>query len=87
MTKLTEDLYILKKKLLPQGVFCPCPEAVYMCMIIIFKQTFLETARPIKAKPYMEPSWKEECKFCENGLTHMTKMAAMPIYGKIFSRI
>ena len=30
---------------------------------------------------------KRERKFCENGLAHMTMVAAMPIYGKIFCRI
>ena len=29
---------------------------------------------------------KRACKFCENGLAHMTMVAAMPIYGKIFFR-
>ena len=29
---------------------------------------------------------KRECKFCENGLGHMTKVAAMPIYDKVFCR-
>ena len=33
------------------------------------------------------PLGKRERKFCENGLTHMSKMADMPIYGKIFCRI
>ena len=29
---------------------------------------------------------KREPKFCNNGLGHMTKLAAMPIYGNIFGR-
>ena len=29
----------------------------------------------------MEPSWDEGTKFCLNGPGHMTKTAAMPIYG------
>ena len=49
-----------------------------------------ETAWPIKAKFYMKPPWKEGTKVYINGPGHMTKMAAMPIYGKnpskIFSR-
>ena len=32
------------------------------------------------------PLGKRERKFCENGLAHMTMVAAMPIYGKIFCR-
>ena len=30
----------------------------------------------------MEPPWDGGTKFCSNGPGHMTKMAAMPIYGK-----
>ena len=41
-----------------------------------------ETAWPIKAKFYVEPPWEGGTKVCINGLGHMTKMAAMPIYGK-----
>ena len=41
-----------------------------------------ETAWPIKAKFYVEPSWEGGTKVCINGPGHMTKMAAMPIYGK-----
>ena len=41
-----------------------------------------ETAWPIKTKFYMEPPWEGGTKVCINGPGHMTKMAAMPIYGK-----
>ena len=41
-----------------------------------------ETAWPIKAKFYLEPPWEGGTKVCINGPGHMTKMAAMPIYGK-----
>ena len=41
-----------------------------------------ETAWPIKAKFYVEPPWERGTKVCINGPGHMTKMAAMPIYGK-----
>ena len=41
-----------------------------------------ETAWPIKAKFYVEPPWEGRTKVCINGPGHMTKMAAMPIYGK-----
>ena len=30
----------------------------------------------------MEPHWDGGTKVCSNGPGHMTKMAAMPIYGK-----
>ena len=41
-----------------------------------------ETARPIKAKFYVEPPWVGGTKVYINGPGHFTKMAAMPIYGK-----
>ena len=41
-----------------------------------------ETALPIKAKFYVEPPWDGGTKVYINGPGHMTKMAAMPIYGK-----
>ena len=43
-----------------------------------------ETAWPIKAKFYVEPPLEERTKVYINGPGHMTKMAAMPIYGKNF---
>ena len=43
-----------------------------------------ETALPIKAKFYVEPPWEGGTKVYINGPGHMTKMAAMPIYGKNF---
>ena len=41
-----------------------------------------ETAWPIKAKFYVEPPLEGGTKVYINGPSHMTKMAAMPIYGK-----
>ena len=41
-----------------------------------------ETAWPIKAKFYVEPPWEGGTEVYINGPGHMTKMAAMPIYGK-----
>ena len=46
-----------------------------------------ETALPIKAKFYVEPPWEGGTKVCINGPGHMTKMAAMPIYGKTFKNL
>ena len=40
------------------------------------------TAGPIKAKLSVEPLLEGEMKVYINGPGHMTKMAAMPIYGK-----
>ena len=41
-----------------------------------------ETALPIKARFYVEPPWEGGTKVYINGPGHMTKVAAMPIYGK-----
>ena len=41
-----------------------------------------ETALSIKAKFYLKPPWEGGTKVYINGPGHMTKMAAMPIYGK-----
>ena len=41
-----------------------------------------KTACPIKAKFYVEPPWEGGTKVCSRHLGHVTKMAAMPIYGK-----
>ena len=40
------------------------------------------TTKPIEAKFHVEPPWEGGTKACSNGLGHMAKMAAMPIYGK-----
>ena len=42
----------------------------------------LETARPIEAKFHVDHPWDVGTKIFSNGPCHMTKMAAMPIYGK-----
>ena len=46
-----------------------------------------ETALPIKAKFYMKHLWEGGTNVYINNLGHMTKMAAMPIYGKNPSKI
>ena len=47
-----------------------------------FSNIFSKTAWPIKAKFYVEPPWVGGMKVCSQHLGHMTKMAAMPMYGK-----
>ena len=47
-----------------------------------FSNISSETAWPIKAKFHVEPPWEGGTKGYINGPGHMTKMAAMPIYGK-----
>ena len=41
----------------------------------------LETAGPIEANFYMEPPWDGGTKECSNDFGHVTKIAAMFIYG------
>ena len=48
----------------------------------IISNIFSETALPIKAKFYVEPPWDGGTKVYINSQGHMTKMAAMTIYGK-----
>ena len=43
---------------------------------------FSETTGPIELKFHMETPKDGVTKVCSNGPGHMTKMAAMPIYGK-----
>ena len=50
-------------------------------------QTYSPPKPPIKAKFYMEPPWEGGTKVCINDPGHITKMAAMSIYGKTPSEI
>ena len=59
------------------------PASVIVVRPFTFSNIFSsETAWPIKAKFYVEPPWEEGTKVFIIGPGHMTKMAAMPIYGK-----
>ena len=49
---------------------------------INFKLFLSNPTGPIEAKFHVEPPWEREAKICSNGPGFMTKMAAMPIYGK-----
>ena len=52
-------------------------------MLSTFSNIFSsDTIRPIEAKFRMESPSDRGTKICSNGSGHMTKMAAMPIYGK-----
>ena len=58
-----------------------------VCMYVVCLSTFSnvfssETTGPIETKFHLEPPWEGGTKVCSNGPGHMTKMAAMPIYGK-----
>ena len=60
---------------------------VCVCVCMYVCQHF-QTSSPLKPlgqlKPHfiMEPPWDGETKVCSNGPGHMTKMPAMPMYGK-----
>ena len=42
----------------------------------------LQTVMPIEVKFHVAPQWNGRTNICSNGPGHMTKMAAMPTYGK-----
>ena len=46
-----------------------------------------KTTGPIEAKFHMESPSNRGTKVCSNGPDHMTKMAAMPIYGKTLKNL
>ena len=58
----------------------------YMHVYNHYYQTSSKIASPIKAKFYVEPPWEVGKKVHINGTGHMTKMAAMLIYGKNFQK-
>ena len=63
------------------------PASVVVVRPFTFSNVSSETAWPIKAKFYVEPPWEGGTKVCINCPGHITKMAAMPIYGKNLSEI
>ena len=64
------------------SVRCRCSRCRRRCRQQCLNIFSSETAGPIKAKLYVEPPWEGGTKVYINGPGHMTKMAAMPIYGK-----
>ena len=74
--------FMFMKTFCPQGVVCPCPGAIYMYMTIIFKHLLLG-----KVKFYRKHLYEGGTNVIINKPVHMTKMAAMPIYGKNPSKI
>ena len=49
-------------------------------------ESLFKRSLPIKVKFHMEPPWDGGTKVCRNGPGHMTKIAAMPRYGKNLKR-
>ena len=64
------------------GDVSPCNCSLYFRTSTISNVFCSETAWPIKAKLYVDPPWEGGTKVYRNGPGHMTKIAAMPIYGK-----
>ena len=69
---------MILKKIAPQELVCPHPGAIN----IIF-DIFHYTAWLVKAKFDMKHPLEGETNVYINNSDHMTKMAAMPIYGKL----
>ena len=73
---------ILKKN------WTPGAHLQYTCILPYYSKIFSsETAWRIKAKFYVKHLWNGGINVYINYLVHMTKMAAMPIYGKNPSKI
>ena len=52
----------------------------------IFKILFLRNRWASWSQFHVEPTWDVGMKICSNGPGHMTKMVAMPIYGKTLKK-
>ena len=76
------DLILLRKKKLTPGGCLPLPRGYIHVHNQLLSNIFSETAWPINAKFYVEPSLEWRTKVYINGPGHMTKIAAMLIYGK-----
>ena len=76
----------LLKKSRTKLIIYPCsgvrPSSSVVRPFTISNIFFSQIARPVKAKFCVEPLWVGGTKVCSRHLGHMTKMAAMPIYGK-----
>ena len=69
----------------PSSVLC---RTSFVVRLSTFSNIFSsEATGPIEAKLYVEVLWVGETKVPSNGYGHMTKMAAMPIYGKNLKNI
>ena len=74
----------LSRRLIGEFIVYPCSgvRRRRRCRPPFSKIFSSEIAWPIKAKFYVEPPWEGGTKVYINRPGHMTKMAAMPIYGK-----
>ena len=77
-----DRIILLIKKFDPRELSAPA-SGLYTCILPLFSNIFFsETAWPINKEFHVVLSWAVGKKIYINGPGHMTKMAAMPIYGK-----
>ena len=60
---------------------------MWVCVTTFSNLFSSETTGPIEAKFHVEPQWDGGTKVCSNDPGHITKMAAMLIYGKNLKNI
>ena len=78
------EIFVFENSLI-RGVSASSP-GLYTrtCTCPVFSNIFSESTLPIKAKFHVEPPVEGGKKVYINGPGHMTKMAAMHMYGKPF---
>ena len=77
---------MILKKMDTRVTSVPTP-GQHTCILPKYSNIFSETPRPIKAKVYMKHLKEGVTNVCINNPGHMTKIAAIPIYGKNPSKI
>ena len=88
LTKRVVLLAHLSRRLISELIVYP--RSLVRLSVVVRPQCsniFSETAWPIEAKFYVEPPWVGGTIFCSRHLCHMTKLAAMSIYGQNPSKI
>ena len=78
------DLFMVMSSLLLYA-FVWAPYIIFFCMgkmLIISNDFSSEASGPMLFKFHVEPPWGRGTKDCKNGHDPLTKVAAMPIFGK-----
>ena len=73
-------------ELAPFSKFFSSPEPSTVSPFTISNDFSSETTGPIVIQFHLQPPGPSGQKICSNGLGHMTRMAAMPIYCKNFKK-
>ena len=58
------------------------PRSNLVTYVFVWEKGKLLATGPMEIKFFMKSSWDRGMKVCSNGPCHMTRMAAMTIYGK-----